>query len=135
MIKYALKCANDHDFESWFASSTSFDQQVSRSQVACPVCATTDVGKAIMAPALSCSVEPALGDTEKQVAALRALRRHVMDVTEDVGVRFADEARKIAEGVSAERPIRGQTTADEAKALLEDGIDVLPLPQVPEDLN
>lgn len=134
MIKYALKCANGHAFESWFANSTSFDWQIARGDVACPQCTTTDIGKAIMAPALNHSdrIQPLLN---KQVAALRALRDHVMQATEDVGVRFADEARKIADGLGEERGIRGQATHDEAKALLEDGIAILPLPLVPEDLN
>jgi hypothetical protein len=137
MIKYALKCADGHDFESWFPNSGSFDQQLTRALVVCPVCATTDVGKAIMAPALAHAdrIEAPSSGPDKQIAALRALRHYVMGETEDVGLRFADEARKIAEGVSEERPIRGQATRDEAKALLEDGIAILPLPLVPKDLN
>jgi hypothetical protein len=137
MIKYALKCADGHDFESWFPNSGSFDQQLARAQVVCPICATTDVSKAIMAPAIAHAdrIEPPLSDRDKQIAALRALRHYVMGVTENVGLRFPDEARKIAEGFSEERPIRGQATRDEAKALLDEGIAILPLPLVPGDLN
>jgi hypothetical protein len=137
MIKYALKCEDGHEFESWFRSGASFDQQVDRGHVVCPVCATTRVGKAIMAPGLynADRIEPRLSESDERIAALRALRDHVMGVTEDVGARFAAEARKIAEGFGEERAIRGLATPDEAKALLDDGIAILPIPRMPEDLN
>jgi hypothetical protein len=137
MIKYALKCADGHEFESWFPSSASFDQQIERGHVVCPVCATTHVGKAIMAPGLyhADRIEPRPSESDKRIAALRALRDYVMGVTEDVGARFADEARKIAEGFGEDRAIRGLATPDEAKALLDEGIAILPLPRAPEDLN
>ncbi|MEI9915507.1 MAG: DUF1178 family protein [Methylovirgula sp.] len=86
----------------------------------CPVCGVAEVGKAIMAPAVSHGdkIESPLaqGDEAKRRAELRALRHYVMGVTEDVGTRFPDEARKIAEGSSEERPIRGEATREEAKA-------------------
>lgn len=135
MIKYALKCANDHDFESWFANSTSFDQQVARSQVVCPICATTSVGKAIMAPALGQGDHAPLRRPAAAGDALRALRDYVVSVTEDVGLRFPDEARKIAGGLSEHRAIRGEATREDARALLDEGIAILPLPLMPEDLN
>ncbi|HEY0145363.1 MAG TPA: DUF1178 family protein [Methylovirgula sp.] len=139
MIKYALKCANGHEFDSWFPSAASFDEQVARGQVVCPVCGVAEVGKAIMAPAVSHGdkIESPLaqGDEAKRRAELRALRHYVMGVTEDVGTRFPDEARKIAEGSSEERPIRGEATREEAKALLDEGIHILPLPFASEDMN
>jgi hypothetical protein len=138
MIKYALKCANDHEFDSWFPNAASFDGQVAQGQVACPICGATAVGKAIMAPAVSHSDKiesPLTQDEAKRRAEMRALRRYVMGVTEDVGTRFPDEARKIAEGSSEERPIRGEATREEAKALLDEGIHILPLPFASEDMN
>ena len=138
MIKYALKCSQGHEFDSWFASAASFDEQVARAQVSCPVCASPQVVKAIMAPALAHGdrIEaPSAEERARDRAALRALRHYVMGLTEDVGTRFPDEARKIAEGASEERPIRGQATREEAKALLDEGISILPLPLVPDDLN
>ncbi len=139
MIKYALRCANGHEFDSWFRSAASFDEQVAQGQVACPVCGAAEVGKAIMAPAVNHGdqVEPHLAreDEVKRRAELRALRHYVMGATEDVGTRFPDEARKIAEGSSEERPIRGEATREEAKALLDEGIQILPLPFASEDMN
>ncbi len=143
MIKYALKCANGHEFDSWFPSAASFDEQVAQGQVICPVCAAADVGKAIMAPALSHGdrietpqVEtPQAEEHARKRAELRALRHYMMGVTEDVGTRFPEEARKIAEGAGEDRPIRGLATREEAKALLDDGVAVLPLPLAPDDLN
>jgi hypothetical protein len=138
MIKYALKCANDHEFDSWFPNAASFDEQIARGQVICPVCGVAGVGKAIMAPAVSHGDKiesPLTLDKAKRRAEMRALRRYVMGVTEDVGTRFPDEARKIAEGLSEERPIRGEATREEAKALLDEGIHILPLPFASEDMN
>ncbi|MEW6437187.1 MAG: DUF1178 family protein [Pseudomonadota bacterium] len=142
MIKYALKCVHDHEFDSWFASAASFDEQAARGQVSCPVCASAEVAKAIMAPALAHgekieapSVRESAEESARKRAELSAFRHYVMGVTEDVGTRFSEEARKIAEGTSEERPIRGQATREEAKALLDEGIAILPLPLAPDDLN
>jgi hypothetical protein len=91
-----------------------------------------------MAPAVSHGDKiesPLTQDEAKRRAEMRALRRYVMGVTEDVGTRFPDEARKIAEGSSEERPIRGEATREEAKALLDEGIHILPLPFASEDMN
>jgi len=138
MIKYALKCTHGHEFDSWFASAASFDEQVAQGQVSCPACASLDVAKAIMAPALAHGEKieaPSAEASARKRAELSALRHYVMGVTEDVGTRFPEEARKIADGISEERPIRGQATREEAKALLDDGIAVLPLLLAPDDLN
>lgn len=149
MIKYALKCRNGHEFESWFRNAASFDDQVTQGRVACPTCQATGIDKAIMAPALIGSAldnktiavgekadVPAPADKGQQLRAeMRAFRQHVLAATEDVGTRFPQECRKIAEGEANDRPIRGQSTLEEAKALLEEGIRVLPLPSLPEDLN
>jgi len=142
MIKYALKCANGHEFDSWFASAASFDEQVAQGHVSCPVCASIDVAKAIMAPALTHgekieapSAQESAEESARNRAELHAFRHYVMGITEDVGTRFPEEARKIADGASEERPIRGQATREEAKALLDEGIAILPLPLAPDDLN
>lgn len=150
MIKYALKCHNGHEFESWFRNAASFDEQVAHGHVFCPTCRATGVDKAIMAPALISSAPatktiavsektdaiPATADKGQQLRAeLRAFREHVLAGTEDVGTRFSEECRKIADGDADDRPIRGQSTLEEARALLEEGIRVLPLPYLPDDLN
>jgi hypothetical protein len=142
MIKYALRCANGHEFDSWFPSAASYDEQVAQGQVICPVCGAADVGKAIMAPALSHGDKieapqgtPQVEERLRKRAELRALRHYVMGATEDVGTRFPEEARKIAAGNGVGRPIRGLASPDEAKALLDEGVAVLPLPLAPDDLN
>jgi hypothetical protein len=151
MIKYSLKCRNGHEFESWFQNGAAFDDQATRGLIACPVCADTMVSKAIMAPALVAQSErrprsrPPQEETtpvalidpaqEEQRALLRALRRKILTEADDVGDRFPDEARRIHEGLTPERAIHGRATIEEAKALVQEGIGVLPIPTLPEDLN
>ncbi len=150
MIRYALVCEAGHEFESWFPSSESFDDQVARGLVACPVCDTPKVGKALMAPRLArtgrapAAVAPPAQDAaiamiaepERQMRAmLRAFRAHVIANSEAVGPRFAEEARKIHYGESEERSIHGQASPEEARALIEEGISVAALPPVPDDRN
>lgn len=147
MIKYALVCEQAHDFESWFPSSEAFETQRKRGFVTCPFCHSAKVEKQIMAPAIrkdrraevpAPASQPAvvLSEKEREVrAALKALREHVMKNAEDVGKDFAEEARRIHYGEAEERSIYGETNPTEARALLEEGIDVLPLPVVPDDRN
>jgi hypothetical protein len=153
MIKYALICDKAHEFESWFASSEAFDQQVKRGLVTCPFCDSAKVAKAIMAPRVmrtdnvSRHAVPVLDEpaaSAKSVALLddkaqalrsmmRELRQKIVESTDDVGKDFADEARKMHQGETPQRSIRGETTLDEARALLEDGIDILPIPGVADE--
>lgn len=148
MIKYALACEQAHEFESWFPSSEAFETQRKRGFVTCPFCNSAKVEKQIMAPSVArtdkapkTSVpEPqpvaVLSERERELrAALRALREHVMKNAEDVGKGFVEEARKMHYGETEERSIYGEADLAEAKALLEEGIDVLPLPVVPDDRN
>lgn len=131
MIRYALRCACGHDFDAWFGNGAAYDEQAARRLVECPLCGGHEVQKAPMAPAIGRRRQtPA--DPAKVRAALAQLARHVKANAENVGARFPDEARKIHEGVSDERPIWGQATLEDARTLREDGIDVLPLPDVPE---
>lgn len=148
MIKYALACEQAHEFESWFPSSDAFEAQRKRGFVTCPFCNSAKVEKQIMAPSVARSdkapIAPApepqpmavLSDRERELrAALRALREHVMKSAENVGKDFVEEARKMHYGETEERSIYGEADLAEAKALLEEGIDVLPLPVVPDDRN
>lgn len=142
MIRYALTCDAGHDFESWFRDSEAFAGQARRGQVQCPECGSARVAKQIMAPAVATRKEP---ETRAMVMPqrpdadirqmLRALRAHVEANAEHVGPRFAEEARKIHLGEADERAIYGTASAEEAEALVEDGIDVLPIPVVPDDRN
>jgi hypothetical protein len=148
MIKYALACEQAHEFESWFPSSEAFETQRKRGFVTCPYCNSAKVEKQIMAPsvartdkaskALTPEAQPVavLSERERELhAALRALREHVLKNAEDVGKGFVEEARKMHYGETEERSIYGAADLAEAQALLEEGIDVLPLPVVPDDRN
>jgi len=136
MIRYALACANDHEFEGWFASSTAYDEQQAAGQLSCPVCETRTVHKQIMAPAVSGTKRTVRGEASKatramMMEAMGRVRQHVEDNFDDVGDAFAKEARAIHEGKSEERGIYGNATPAEVKSLVEDGVPVAPLPAAP----
>lgn len=147
MIKYALACEQAHEFESWFPSSEAYETQRRRGFVTCPYCNSTKVEKQIMAPSVArADKEPApaaqpqpvaaLSEREREMRAMiRAMREYVMKNAENVGRDFAEEARKIHYGEAEERSIYGEADPAETRALLEEGIDVLPLPIVPDDRN
>ena len=137
MIRYALACDHEHEFEGWFGASTDFDDQQAKGQIECPVCASKAVRKQIMAPALAGtkrnSPAPQMTPQMRQVMmeTLGKVRRHVEDNFDYVGDSFATEARAIHEGKSEERGIYGEATAAEVKKLAEDGVPVAPLPPEP----
>ena len=148
MIRYALVCDFDHEFEGWFGASGDFDDQQARGLVECPICTSRAVRKQIMAPSVAVHHVPAqtrpmamIGNTEtggkdREIRAmLRAFRQHLEANAENVGAEFADEARKIHYGETDERPIYGVASSDDAKALNDEGIEVLPIPLVPDEMN
>ena len=141
MIRYSLICENEHEFDGWFRNGDDFDTQKKRGFVACPVCNSGSVGKALMAPAVSTgrkreTMALALGDEQKKaLAQLRDFAKKARENAENVGDRFADEARKIHFGETEARGIYGEASPDEARALIEDGVDFMPLPVFPEDRN
>ena len=145
MIRYSLKCENDHRFESWFQSGSAFDKLHSAKMVACPTCASTSVEKAIMAPRVRTARKAAQApqpdlqqpdaplttpqnDAERAIAELKS---QVEANSEYVGMEFATQARAIHDGDAPERPIYGEAAPEEAKKLLEDGVPVAPLPFTP----
>jgi hypothetical protein len=135
-----LQCTAHHQFEGWFASEDDFQGQLGRGQVACPLCGDTAIAKKPSAPRLNLGAPaPAkqevmtAPDANLQAAWLKMVR-HVLAHTEDVGERFAEEARKIHYGEREQRGIRGQATREETQALLEEGVEVLPLP-IPDALK
>ena len=136
MIRYALTCDHDHDFEGWFASSTDYDDQQGRGLLECPMCASKMVRKQIMAPAISGTkrtlreTAPAKMQTMMMEAAGR-IRAHVEENFDDVGDAFASEARAIHEGKAEDRGIYGQATPLEVRELVEDGVPIAPLPPEP----
>ncbi|WP_430424390.1 DUF1178 family protein [Phenylobacterium sp.] len=136
MIRYALTCDHDHEFEGWFGSSDDYDDQQARGLVECPICASKQVRKQIMAPAVAGTkrtvkdLEPAKMQAMMMEAAGR-IRRHVEENFDDVGDSFAAEARAIHEGRAEDRGIYGQATPKEVRELVEDGVPVAPLPGEP----
>jgi hypothetical protein len=132
-----LRCANGHGFEGWFASEGDFADQNTRGLIACPMCADHQVVRLPSAPRLNLSgaretpaeaastVAPAAGDLQ---AAWLAAARAVMARTEDVGERFAEEARRIHYGETEHRGIRGQATPEQREALRDEGIETFALP-------
>lgn len=136
MIRFSLKCQDDHAFESWFQSGEAYDSLRTAGHVACPVCGSTTVEKSLMAPSVrparKAATRPDLSapasDAEK---ALAELRRKVEENSEYVGLDFVTEARRIHDGEAPERAIYGEARIDEAKKLIEDGVPVAPLPFLP----
>lgn len=131
MIKYDLKCEQDHRFEGWFRNSASFDEQRDAGEIACPECGTAKVEKAIMAPRLP-------GKANAQTAAavrkeLAKLREAVERDCDYVGPGFAEEARKIHYGETEARSIYGETTSEDAKALADEGVGFARIPWVPKE--
>jgi hypothetical protein len=136
VIRYALLCEHEHEFEGWFGASADFDDQQARGLVECPVCASKAVRKAIMAPAVAGTKRRDQDQTPAQTQAMMMeamgrIRRHVEETFDDVGDAFATEARAIHEGRSEDRGICGQATAAEVRELVEDGVPIAPLPPEP----
>jgi hypothetical protein len=167
MIRYSLRCDQDHAFESWFQDSAAYDSQVRRKLVSCPVCGSAKVEKAIMAPRIvskkgreraeaapvpaPAPATPAPAETanvppqgstplmmaqERELRAkLKELRDHIVKNADNVGEKFPNEARKMHYGEIEHRPIYGEASAEEARALIDEGVEVSPLPVLPEDRN
>ncbi|MGZ3174030.1 MAG: DUF1178 family protein [Croceibacterium sp.] len=156
MIRYTLRCDHGHAFESWFQSSTAYEAQEKRKLVSCPVCGSAKVERAIMAPQIvnkkardSAVLAPAaatevaapastplLMAQERELRAkLKELRDHIVKTADNVGERFPNEARKMHYGDIEHRPIYGEASPDEARSLIEEGVEVTPLPVLPDDRN
>lgn len=135
MIRYALACEHDHEFEGWFGASADYDDQQARGLIECPVCGSKSVRKQIMAPAVTGTKRntPDLPPEARQMMmeALGKVRAHVEENFDYVGDAFAAEARAIHEGRSEDRGIYGEATPAEVKKLAEDGVPVAPLPPGP----
>ena len=156
MIRYALHCDKGHDFETWFPSSGAYDRQAGRGLISCPLCGSTKVEKAIMAPSLarkdkSTSVPAETGNAapaeptspvammspqEQELRKkLKELRDHLTANADNVGKRFPEEARKIHYGETEHRSIYGEASAQDARELREEGIEFHPLPVLPDERN
>jgi hypothetical protein len=130
VIAYNLRCKNSHEFEGWFSNSAAYDEQAKRGVLMCPVCNSKKVEKAIMAPAVSGATKSTLTDDESKKVRqfMTGLRKYVENNADYVGPNFAEEARKIHYGEIEHRHIYGETSLKEARELLEEGVDVAPLP-------
>ena len=164
MIRYSLRCERDHTFESWFQDSSAYDAQVKRKLVICPVCNSVTIEKAIMAPrivgkkgrergepappapvpatpapaeapAVAASTPLMMAQERELRAKLKELRDHIVKNADNVGERFPNEARKMHYGDIEHRPIYGEASPEEARSLIDEGIEVSPLPVLPEDRN
>jgi hypothetical protein len=160
MIHYNLRCERGHAFESWFQSSAAYESQEKRKLVNCPVCGSAKVERAIMAPQIvgkkgrdkaepapvaaapadstapASTPTPLLMAQERELRAkLKELRDHIVKNADNVGERFPNEARKMHYGDIEHRPIYGEASPDEARALIEEGVEVSPLPVLPDDRN
>ena len=156
MIRYNLRCERGHAFESWFQSSSAYESQEKRKLVNCPSCGSAKVERAIMAPQIvskknrdraapaaapstevtTPSSTPLMMAQERELRAkLKELRDHIVKNADNVGERFPNEARKMHYGDIEHRPIYGEASPDEARSLIEEGVEVSPLPVLPDDRN
>lgn len=142
MIRYNLVCDNAHEFEGWFASSEDFDRQRERTLISCPACGSPRVSKRLMAPSVSTARKQEAqrhavvnAHDQQMLAKLREVVAAIRANAEDVGDRFPEEARKIHYGETEQRGLIGKATADEARALIEEGVEIAPLPVLPDETN
>ena len=158
MIRYNLRCAKGHTFESWFQSSAAYESQEKRKLVSCPACGSVNVERAIMAPQIvtkkgrdpampapvpaapaevtASESTPLLMAQERELRTkLKELRDHIVKNADNVGERFPNEARKMHYGDIEHRPIYGEASPEEARSLIDEGVEVSPLPVLPDDRN
>ena len=158
MIRYNLRCGKGHTFESWFQSSAAYESQEKRKLVSCPSCGSVKVERAIMAPqivskkgrevavpaptaapteaAAAPESTPLLMAQERELRTkLKELRDHIVKNADNVGERFPNEARKMHYGDIEHRPIYGEASPEEARSLIDEGVEVSPLPVLPDDRN
>jgi hypothetical protein len=141
VIQYSLHCSQGHAHDAWFRNAAAFDEQQARGLVSCAICGDTGIEKAPMAPAVArtdqgrVSLSAGQPDAAKLRDLLRAYRQKVVSEADYVGDRFAEEARKIHFEEVEARGIYGEATRDEVVALAEDGIEFMPLPELPEEHN
>ncbi|RDE08849.1 DUF1178 family protein [Pelagibacterium lacus] len=140
MIQYTLTCEAGHRFDAWFKNAAAYDEQAERGVLTCPVCNSSSIEKALMAPAVSTreekvSLSSSHPDHVRHLAALRQLRRKMTEHADYVGDKFAEEARKIHYEEAEARGIYGEASRDDVSSLIEEGIDFMPLPSIPDEHN
>ncbi|OHV78286.1 DUF1178 family protein [Ensifer sp. LCM 4579] len=142
MIHYNLTCENGHAFEGWFSSSDDYSRQAEARLITCPTCNSASVTKQLMAPSVSTARKKearqalVMDQAQKEtITKLREMVKSIRENAEDVGERFPEEARKIHYGEADQRGLVGKASKEEAIALLEEGIEIAPLPVLPDDTN
>lgn len=142
MIVFDLKCGAGHVFEAWFGSSVDYEAQRERMLIACPMCGDSAIDKAVMAPNVAAksnrrgdALATGKPDPKQLMAALAEAQAKMLEGSKWVGVAFADKARAMHLGEEAHAPIHGQASVEEARALIDEGVAVapLPLPVVPPE--
>jgi len=131
MILFDLRCKDGHAFEAWFRDGAAYEEQVAAGDLACPVCGSAEVSKALMAPAVSSrpKIDPA--QAAEAMRLLRRVQEHIERNFDHVGPRFPEEARKIHYGEAEKRNIYGEATPAEAKELRDEGIEIAQIPWLP----
>lgn len=140
MIQFTLTCETKHKFEAWFKNAAAYDEQAARGILTCPVCNSHKIEKALMAPAVATkketmSLSSGHPDQAKFLDAMRTLRKKMTADADYVGDKFAEEARKIHYEEAEARGIYGEATKDEVSGLVDEGIEFMPLPSVPDEHN
>lgn len=142
MIRFTLSCENDHAFEGWFSSGADYDRQADLGLVTCPVCGSSSVGKQLMVPSVATGRKKdearmlIIEQAQKQaVAKIREMVATIRENAEDVGEKFPEEARKIHYGEADARGLIGKATPQEARELIDEGIEIAALPILPDDIN
>lgn len=142
MIKYSLTCDSAHAFEGWFSTSADFDRQLASGFLTCPVCGSAAISKSLMAPSVSTArakeKRQAVAMDVAKAEAMAKLKAAVAEIkasSEDVGERFPEEARKIHYGEADARGIIGQASLTDVRDLLDEGIEIAPIPVIPDDAN
>jgi hypothetical protein len=131
MILFDLRCKAGHAFEAWFRDGAAYEDQAAAGDLACPVCGSAEVSKALMAPALNSSPKIETAQAAEAMRLWRRVQNHIEKNFDHVGPRFAEEARKIHHGEAEKRSIYGEATKAEAKELRDEGIDVNQVPWLP----
>ena len=141
MIRYDLVCENEHFFESWFKDSKTYQKQLEANKIACPKCNNSNISKSLMAPGIPKKTNTKNGNviansSSKSINdAIRKIRDEIKKNSEYVGDQFPEEARKIHYNEAEMRSIYGKASKTEITELVDEGIDIIQIPEIPDDKN
>tara|TARA_B100000989_G_scaffold208889_1_gene158423 strand:- start:24 stop:449 length:426 start_codon:yes stop_codon:yes gene_type:complete len=141
MIRYDLVCVNEHFFESWFKDSESYQKQLEANEIVCPKCNSSNISKSLMAPGIPKKTNTKNGNVIANSSsssinnAIRKIRDEIKKNSEYVGDQFPEEARKIYYNEAEMRSIYGKASKKEITELVDEGIDIIQIPEIPDDKN